>query len=499
MCLPNTAPTTCRVLIAGAGPGGLLLQALLHARNASPDSNVKYDITLIESRSDLGILDKEQLQAHRSWMIGLSSHGLEAVRSLPGLYEKYLSDVGILLTEAYIYLGAKKMGGGSINNNGQEGFIVDRNFIVAALARYAHENMSESPYYRSKYDTELLYVDHDNHRVLIRSKATKMEEYVSYDLLVGADGVRSTVREALVKKHFDFELKVSDIFQNFKAVHIQRPEGVSASSISLLPASLPHFNGISLPETGGLINLSFGFSRNNIDKVADEIKSDDPKVVAQYFKDNFKAFQLTEEGYADLAEQWVGQRWNRTGMVHCNMYHSLPCKIILMGDAAHATSPSIGMGMNTALRDAQKFNELLDKFDDDLEKVLPQYSAERVPEGNSLTDIALNLYCFDTGVGTRTMIKSIIRSGLHYLFPSLVGPGPNEILARSEFTLAQVYQAGNEQGVLTKHREINERIRREVFERQTGMIVEKPKSTRGALCVLAAVTACGAATVFALK
>jgi 2-polyprenyl-6-methoxyphenol hydroxylase-like FAD-dependent oxidoreductase len=86
------------------------------------------------------------------------------------------------------------------------------------LARYAHENMSESPYYRSKYDTELLYVDHDNHRVLIRSKATKMEEYVSYDLLVGADGVRSTVREALVKKHFDFEIKVSDIFQNFKAV-----------------------------------------------------------------------------------------------------------------------------------------------------------------------------------------------------------------------------------------------------------------------------------------
>ena len=431
-------------------------------------------------------------------MIGLSSHGLEAVRSLPGLYDKYLSDVGVLLTEAFIYLGAKKMGGGGLNN-GQEGFIVDRNFIVAALSRYALENMSDSPYYRSKYNTEMLYVDHANHRVLTRNKETSVEEYLHYDLLVGADGVRSTVREALVKKHFDFELKVSDIFQNFKAVHIERPESVSASSISLLPASLPHFNGICLPETGNLINMSFGFSRNNWDKVDEEIKSEDPKVVAQYFKDKFKAFSLTEDGYNDLAEQWVKQRWNQTGMVHCNMYHSLQCKIILLGDAAHATSPSIGMGMNTALRDAQKFNELLDRFDDDLVKVLPQYSVERVPEGNSLTDIALNLYCFDSAVGLRTMIRGLFRSGLHYLLPKLVDAGPNEILAKKEFTLAQVYQAGNEQGILTKHREINERIRRETFERSVGMIVEKPRSSLGFYMFVTTILLGGAAIAYGLK
>ncbi|KAL3805401.1 hypothetical protein HJC23_009108 [Cyclotella cryptica] len=494
MCRPPAASTT-RVIIAGAGPGGLLLQALLHARNASPDSATKYDITLIESRSDLGKLREEELQAHRSWMIGLSSHGLEAVRSVPGLFEKYLSDVGILLTEAYIYLGSKKIGGGS-TTNGQEGFIVDRNFIVAALSRYAYENMSDSPYYRSKYDTELLYVDHQNHRILTRSKGTNEEEYLSYDLLVGADGVRSTVREAMVKRHFDFELKVCDIFQNFKAVHIKRPESVSPSSISILPASLPHFNGICLPETGDLINLSFGFSRNNIDKVADEIKSDDPKVVAKYFKENFKAFPLTEEGYADLADQWVKQRWNRTGMVHCNKYHSSECRIILLGDAAHATSPSIGMGMNTALRDAQKFNELLDRFNDDLEKVLPQYSIDRVPEGNALTDVALNLYCFDTGVGMRTMLRGLIQSGLHYLFPSLVDDGPNGILARSKFTLAEVYQAGNEQGILTKHREVNDRIRRQVFERETAMIVPKPRTGYSSLSVVAGMVACGMAGAF---
>lgn len=129
---------------------------------------------------------------------------------------------------------------------------------------------------------------------------------------------------------------------------------------------------------------------------------------------------------------------------------------------------------------------------------MPRYSEERVPEGNALTDIALNLYCFDTGVGVRTMIRGLFRSGLHYLFPKLVDAGPNEILARADFTLAQVYQAGNDQGILTKHREINDRIRRETFELQTGMIIEKPKSSMGLYAVAAAVLAGGAAIV-ALK
>ena len=42
-----------------------------------------------------------------------------------------------------------------------------------------------------------------------------------------------------------------------------------------------------------------------------------------------------------------------------------------MGDAAHATSPAIGMGMNTALRDAQIFYEILKEYNDDMEEVLP--------------------------------------------------------------------------------------------------------------------------------
>jgi kynurenine 3-monooxygenase len=499
MCRPSNTIETRRVIISGAGPGGLLLQALLHHRNktSSATTRIIYETTLIESRADLGTLTQDELQAHRSWMIGLANHGLEAVRSVPGLYDNYLAGIGIDVKEANIFIGSKRISSRPPTIDGappQETFIVDRNFIVAALSRYGNEVLKQSEHYRAKYETEMLYVDHANHRVLVRDKRTNEEEYISYDLLVGADGVRSTVREALVKKHFDFELSVSDIFQMFKSAHIACPEALSQSAVSILPGSFPHFNGIALPETGGLVNISFGVSRNNFDSNIDEdIKSDDANVVCNYFKKNLKCFKLTEEGYIDLATQWVNQRWNRTGMVHCNRYSSVECKIALLGDAAHATSPSIGMGMNTALRDAQKLYELLDKYDDDLDQVLPEYSRIRVPEGNALSDLALHLYCFDTKIGAKTMLKSLVRGGLNKLFPRLVAPDCQVYIGQSGYSLADVYQKATEQGIMSLHRATNERIRQEFFERQTGMIVDKPKSSvwKYSLVISAVVAVCG--------
>ena len=454
---------------------------------------------MIESRSDLGALNQEELQSHRSWMIGLANHGLEAVRSVPDLFENYISGIGVDVKEANIFLGSKKISAAPPTLEGStapsESFIVDRNFIVAGLGRYANEVLKQSEHYHAKYDTEMLYVDHANHRVLVRNKLTSEEEYISYDLLVGADGVRSTVREALVKKHFDFELSVGDIFQCFKAVHIKCPEAINPTAVSIMPNCIPHFNGIVLPETGGMINMSMGVPLNHFDdSISDDIKSDDVKVVCDYFKKNFKCFKLSEEGYMDLATQWVNQRWNRTGMVHCNRYSSVECKIVLCGDAAHATSPSIGMGMNTALRDTQKLYELLDKFDDDLDKVLPEYSRIRVPEGNALSDLAMHLYCFDTKVGARTMVKGLIRGGLNKLFPRLVDPDCQVYIGQPGYSLAYVYQKATEQGILPTHRAINERVRQEFFERQTGMTVENPKSSLwkiSTLAISAVVAVCG--------
>jgi len=291
---------------------------------------------------------------------------------------------------------------------------------------------------------------------------------LEYDLLVGCDGVRSVVREALVKRHSDFYLEYADIYTEFKQTHVQMPTKVSANAMSILPDVFPKCNGICLPETGGMANIGIGFNRNNTDDIPKDLMSDDYMVVADYFRNNLKCFELHD--YEDFAKQWVGQRWNQTGQVHCNFYHSLKAGVIIMGDAAHATSPSIGMGMNTALRDAQIFSEILEETKDDFEQALPAFSKARVKEGNALSDLAFYLSCVDTRQQIFETLHTMIRTFFFLKFPWFVEEHPQTMIGRRGIPLSEVYDQAVKLGILDKHRSINDRIRQRDFEQKTGMV-----------------------------
>ena len=471
------------VIISGAGPAGLLLAALLMQRNEEL-SEPLYHVTLLDNRQDLGVLSQEELKKKfRSWMLGLAGHGVSALKQVDDgkMYTEYCQHVGIQLDSLSIHLGAKEMQVGNADDLDEaekealaDNLIVDRNFIVASLARYLNDKHASSPQFQTLYEHKVLFVDYDNQRVLVHDLKTQEESYRNYNLLVGCDGARSVVREALVKRHADFEMDVRDIFQCFKAVHVQRPQNVIPSSMHLLPECFPNMQGIALPETGDLLNISAGIPRHLFDidgkdGLAPELKSEDPKVVAQYVKENFKAFELMD--YDDFAQQWVNQRWNRTAQVHCNYYHSTDINVVLMGDAAHATSPSIGMGMNTALRDAQAFYLLLQEHKDDLKQVLPAFSEARVKEGNSLTDLATHLYCMDSKQQLMETLHMVLRSKLHKWFPSLILNHPQALIGRVDHKLCDVYDLAMKLGILQKHRAINAKIRQNYFERKTGMVV----------------------------
>ena len=320
---------------------------------------------------------------------------------------------------------------------------------------------------------------------------------MSYDLLVGCDGVRSTVREAIIKLHSDFHLEYTDIFSEFKHAHVKQPPGISPTALSVLPEIFTHCNGIVLPETGGMANISIGAPRNKFDDIDDELKSDDYKVVADYVRNKFKAFELVD--YDDFAKQWVGQRWNQTGMVHCNFYHSLKADIVIMGDAAHATSPSIGMGMNTALRDAQIFSSILEETNDDFEQALPAFSEARVKEGNSLSDLAFNLSCLDTKQQMLETIHSVVRNYFYIKFPRFVSEHPFSMIGRRGVSLSECYDQAVKLGIMNKHRAINDRIRMQYFEQKSGMVqtpLNQGRSTFSKVIFLGAALAAGVAYAY---
>lgn len=490
MCGPTEGfvRDTKRVVISGAGPAGLLLASLLLNKNQEQNTGCTYDVTLIDGREDYGKFTQEELKEnHRSWMLGLADHGMDAIKSLPDLYNNYVKGEGISVNEFNVYMGSKKVVGQSrdaeltkLRKAGKspegisEGFIVDRNFIVAALARYLRDTHGNDDNYSAMYFNKCQYVDYEEKRVLVRNVETNDEKYVPYDLLIGCDGVRSTVREALIKRHSNFSCEYTDIFQEFKQTHVKMPDEISFNSMSILPEIFPYCQGIALPERGGMINIGIGFARNNFDKITDELKSNDYKVVSEYVKKNFKAFNLVD--CDDFAKQWASQRWNQTGMVHCNFYHSIEAGVVIMGDAAHATSPSIGMGMNTALRDAQIFSEILTENKDDFNKSLPSFSEVRVKEGNALSDLAFHLYCLDKGQQLKATFHMLIRGFFHSKFPGLVLEHPQTMIGRRGVSLSEVYEQAVKVGIMRKHRVINDMIRQKYFEQKSGMTKQTSES-----------------------
>lgn len=469
MSLEKTSNTK-RVVIIGAGPAGLLSTINFLRRNGECSSNSngkknKYEVMIVDPGQDYGNLSHEQLKAnHRSWMIGLSHFGLQAIRKVPGLYENYVSKMGIKLEGASIHTFGQVI---KTPQEDLEGYIVDRNSIVSALASFLNDTFGTNKEFVKMYHHKLLYVDGLNKRLLVRgTKDDTAESYVPYDLLVGCDGIRSVVRGAFVQNHYNFDCKISNIFSKFKAVHVELPKSLDAATVHLLPSALPKLSGIALPEKGNVINLSFGYLLH--DPIDDAMANEDPKIVAEYLKTHLTGFELVD--YDDFANQWVNQAWNSTGQVHCNFYHSLKLQALIIGDAAHATSPSIGMGMNTALGDAEVLDRLMDEFGDNLDEVLPAFSNERVKEGHALSDLSFYLFAMSKSLQARRFFGMVVRGFFHRHFPTLVENNPQSLVGEK---LSVVYDKSVKMGII--NRSDNDRIIRTHFEMSTGM-VSKNKS-----------------------
>lgn len=204
------------------------------------------------------------------------------------------------------------------------------------------------------------------------------------DLIVGADGAGSAVRGVLMKQP-RFNYSQDFISSGYKEIHIP-PAADGSPQLNIDALHIWPRREFMLM---GLANTDNGFTGTVFAPFDGEFGLDHLPTGAdgmRYFETYFKdAIPLIP----NLKEQWENNPTSALACIRCNPYH-WGGHVMLVGDAAHATVPFYGEGMNGSLEDVRIFLELLDQHGDgNLPQLLRTYSDLRIPAGNALVDLSL--------------------------------------------------------------------------------------------------------------
>ena len=91
-----------------------------------------------------------------------------------------------------------------------------------------------------------------------------------------------------------------------------------------------------------------------------------------------------------VAEAWEDHPLSNLAIIRCSPWTN--GKVALMGDAAHATVPFYGQGMNAGFEDCTVLFNLMKKHNENWEAIFEEYSRERKPDGDALQDLSLDNY-----------------------------------------------------------------------------------------------------------
>lgn len=398
-----------KVAIVGAGPSGVLMAHYLLRRSD------RYQVDLYDRLSDPRFIEFSKA---RTYPIVLNERGIGALGQIEGV-------------EAAVRAISLEMRGGVFHQSNGKTRVTSRKNPMLTLDR-TNLVITLLEKLTQKYDNSRLNL-HFNHActkvdfaaqtIAFQSTAqsselkdTNLAE--SYDLLVGADGARSAVRTAFLNTEmFEFEQKyVPTDYKSFNLacpnqqskIHIQSDKIHSwRSKDNIVVLLVPQLDG-SLSGT-----ILFPRQHNHVASFAT------PEAVLQFFHDHFP--EIGQLMNASAAEAFLQHPPSRVLTIRCNRYHHGD-RVLILGDAAHAVSPSLGQGCNAALEDVAIFDKLLDEYADNWAEAIAKFTICRKADAHALAELSDYSSPSSPKLAIEFVLREQLAKILHQLFPNRFAP-----------------------------------------------------------------------------
>jgi kynurenine 3-monooxygenase len=355
-----------RFVLIGSGLAGGLLAAYLGRRG--------HEVDLYERRADPR---EGNIVGGRSINLAVSTRGIHALEQI-GLADEVLQH-------------AIPMRGRMIHDKSGElhfsPYDVDPKKCINSIGRAAlNTTVIEAA---QRHSNVGVYFNHKCTAVDLEDAVAHLETEngqitASGDAVIGVDGAFSAVRQSMRQEIGNFHYDESYLAHGYKELTI--PPGpddswrMEKNALHIWPRK--SFMMIALPNPDGSFTCTLFWEFEGPRSFATSKTDDD---VQRFFEEEFpEAVPLMPTLLEDFRDNPTGSLVT----IRCAPWFYRD-KVCLLGDAAHAVVPFYGQGMNAAFEDCVVFDECLERFPRDRERVFAEYFSRRKENADALADLAI--------------------------------------------------------------------------------------------------------------
>jgi kynurenine 3-monooxygenase len=301
------------------------------------------------------------------------------------------------------------------------------------------------------YNHECKRVDLKNGIVYLKNTITGEEFEHQAALVFAADGAFSAVRYNSMQKLDRFQYSQNYIADGYREILLPaNPDGsyrMDKDALHIWPRG--RFMMIALANEDGSFTCTLFMPHSGGEHAFDRLTS--KEAIDNFFKEVFPDFYYM---MPNIADAWEDHPLSSLAIIRS--YPWTHGKTALMGDAAHATVPFYGQGMNAGFEDCTVLWDLMQKHNHDWTAIFDEYSRERKPDGDALQDLSLDNYYVmrDYVADPAFLLRKKIEAKFSELYPDKWMPLYSQVTF-SEIRYSVAYKQGQVQnGIMDQVMEI---------------------------------------------